>query len=65
MEQLREDTQDRVAAAVATALRDARLSFDHQREELVEAYEAKLHTQHSLSAKREEETEFNFNVSLE
>lgn len=63
MEQLRVEVQDRVAAAVATALRDARAISDNQREELVDAYESKLQKLQAFADKREQETEFNFNVS--
>ena len=64
MEQLRIDMQDRVAAAVATALRDARSISDSQRQELVDAYESKLQHQQAVASKREEETEFHFNVRM-
>ena len=62
MEKLRVELQDRVDAAVATALRDAQSSFDNQQEELRSEYEAKLQNQGSLYEKWQQDVENNFNV---
>jgi hypothetical protein len=64
MEQLRADLSERVQAAVNSALRDAHSTSDNQRAELVDAYESKLQRQQAVAEKREEEIEFNFNVSV-
>jgi hypothetical protein len=64
MELLRSEMQQRVASAVATALKDANATFDNQRADVVDSYEAKLRKQEALADKREEEAEFNFNVRI-